>query len=396
MFRMRKVIALLLVLLLGCTMLASCGGDSGKKVIKVGIFEPGTGENAGGGKQEVLGIRYAHSLVPTVEINGEEYEIELIEVDNQSDATKAPSAAQQLISSKVSVVLGTYGSGCAIAAGSIFAENETPAIGCSCTNPQVTAENDYYFRVCYIDPFQGTVMANFALEQGCKKVALITQAGDDYSVGLGTYFKNAFENAGGEIVKAEFQTGETDFTTMVAGFTDCDGIFAPSSIETAPLLIKQIRDVNSDCLIMAGDTWENGQIIENAGAAATGVYLSTFFDENDESNAKGKEFVKGFKAWMNEDSGRLNNNGGNDSVAAVSALGYDSYMAAIEAIKAAQSTEGKAIRDALKDVNMDGVTGQLTFDEKGDAEKNLAYIKTIDVEKKAFKFLKTQTITAAE
>ncbi len=390
--RMKKVIAMIVVLLLACTMLAGCGSKSDENVIKIGIFEPGTGENAGGGKQEVLGIRYAHSKVPEVTIGGQTYKIELVEVDNQSDPAKAPSAAQQLVSSKVSVVLGTYGSACAIAAGSIFAENKIPAIGCSCTNPQVTAENDYYFRVCFLDPFQGTVMANLAAEQGCKKVGVLTQAGDDYSVGLGNYFTAAFKNAGGSIVEASFQTGETDFSAIVSNFADCDAVFAPSSIETGPLIIKQLRAVNEDCLILASDTWENGKVIENAGDAATNVYFSTFFDENDESNPLSKEFVTGYKAWLNGNAANLNNNGGDDTVAAVSALGYDAYMAAIEAIKAADSADGTAIRDALKGVKMDGVTGALSFDEKGDAEKNMAYIKTIDVANGTFKFLKTQTV----
>ncbi len=390
--RMKKIVALLLVMLLACTMLAGCGDNSNEKVIKIGIFEPATGENAGGGKQEVLGIRYAHSLVPTVNINGEDYKIELVEVDNQSDATKAPSAAQQLVSSKVSVVLGTYGSACAIAAGPIFASNKITAIGCSCTNPQVTEDNEYYFRVCFLDPFQGTVMANLALEQGCKKVGVLTQAGDDYSVGLGNYFKQAFKNAGGQIVEASFQTGETDFSAIVSNFADCDAVFAPSSIETGPLIIKQLRAVNKDCLILASDTWENGKVIENAGDAATNVYFSTFFDENDESNTKAKDFVSGYKTWLNSDPKNLNNNGGDDAVAAVSALGYDAYMAAIEAIKAAQSTDGTAIRDALKDVKMTGVTGDLSFNEVGDANKNMAYIKSIDVTTGTFKFLKTQTV----
>ncbi len=390
--RMKKVVALVLVLLLACTMLAGCGSNSNEKVIKIGIFEPATGENAGGGKQEVLGIRYAHSKVPTVDIGGETYKIELVEVDNQSDATKAPSAAQQLVSAKASVVLGTYGSACAIAAGPIFAENGITAIGCSCTNPQVTAENDYYFRVCFLDPFQGTVMANLALEQGCKKVGVLTQAGDDYSVGLGNYFTKAFENAGGSVVQASFQTGETDFSAIVSNFADCDAVFAPSSIETGPLIIKQLRAVNEDCMILASDTWENGKVIENAGAAATNVYFSTFFDENDETNTMAKDFVAGYKAWLNADAKNLANNGGDDTVAAVSALGYDAYMAAIEAIKAAQSTDGTAIRDALKDVTMTGVTGDLSFNEVGDANKNMAYIKTIDVGTGTFKFLKTQTV----
>ncbi len=393
MVKAKKIIAMLCALTMTGVMLTSCGTGSGNKVIKIGIFEPGTGENAGGGKQEVLGIRYAQSITPTVQINGETYNVELVEVDNQSDPSKAPSAAQQLISSKVSVVLGTYGSACAIAAGSIFKDNKVPAIGASCTNPQVTAENDYYFRVCFLDPFQGTVMANFAKDQGCKKVAVMTQAGDDYSVGLGKYFAQAFKAAGGEVKEVSFQTGETDFSAIVAGFADCDGVFAPSSIETAPLIIKQIRAVNPNALIMGGDTWENETIIKNAGSAATGVYLSTFFDENDSSNTQAKTFVDGFKAWLNADSSRLNNNGGTDGVAAVSALGYDAYMAAIEAIKGANSTDGTAIRDALQNVSMTGVTGSLSFDEKGDAKKNMAYIKTIDVASGTFKFLKTQTVS---
>ena len=378
--RMKKVIALVMVLLLACTMLAGCGSESKGKVIKIGIFEPGTGENAGGGKQEVLGIRYAHSLVPEITIGGETYQIELVEVDNQSDPAK------------VSVVLGTYGSACAIAAGSIFAENNIPAIGCSCTNPQVTEDNEFYFRVCFLDPFQGSVMANLALEQGCKKVGVLTQAGDDYSEGLGNYFTKAFENGGGTVVPASFQTGEVNFSSTLQNFADCDAVFAPSSIETGPLIIKQLREINKECLILASDTWENGKVIENAGDAATNVYFSTFFDENDESNPKGKDFVAGYKTWLNADPKNLNNNGGDDTVAAVSALGYDAYMAAIEAIKAADSTDGTAIRDALKGVTMTGVTGDLSFDEKGDANKNMAYIKTIDVATGTFKFVRTQSV----
>ena len=128
-------------------------------VIKIGVFEPQTGENGGGGLQEVYGIRYANQMFPTVNIGGKEYKIELVEADNKSDKTEAVTAAQSLISAGCSVVLGSYGSGVSIAAGEIFADAQVPAIGCSCTNPQVTLGNDYYFRVCFIDPFQGTVMA---------------------------------------------------------------------------------------------------------------------------------------------------------------------------------------------------------------------------------------------
>ena len=370
----------------------SAPGGSGD-TIKIGIFEPASGENGGGGKQEALGIRYAHSLVPTVEVGGKTYKVELVEVDNQSDTSKAVTAAQSLVSSGVSVVLGSYGSGVSIAAGEIFREAKIPAIGVSCTNPQVTLGNDYYFRICFLDPFQGTVMASFAQSKGAKKAFVITQLGDDYSTGLGNYFKSAFEAAGGAVVTGEFQTGEVDFNAILtnAKNENVDVIFAPSSIATAPLIIQQARQLGITCPIMAGDTWENQSIIDNAGADTSEVYLSTFFDENDSSNTIAKDFVTGYKAWLNSDNQNLTNTGGNDGVAAVSALGYDAYMTAIEAIKAAGAPDAASIQAALPGVSYDGVTGGLTFDENGDAKKNMAYIKTID--NGGFKFIQTQTVS---
>lgn len=190
--RIRKIMAVTMAACLVAGSLAGCGKKAEEKVIKIGVFEPTTGENGGGGFQEVLGIRYAKEMHPTVTINGEEYKVELVEVDNKSDKTEAVNAAQKLVSEKVSVVLGSYGSGVSIAAGQIFADAKIPAIGCSCTNPQVTEGNDFYFRVCFIDPFQGTVMANYAFQNGAKSAAVITQLGDDYSSGLGSFFKDAF------------------------------------------------------------------------------------------------------------------------------------------------------------------------------------------------------------
>ena len=165
-----------------------------------------------------------------------------------------------------------------------------------------------------------------------------------------------------------------------------DFIFAPSSIATAPLLIKQARELGITAVIAAGDTWENTSIIDNAGADSEGVVLSTFFDEEDAANPVAADFVKGFKAYLNDNPDSKAKNGG-DGVAAVSALGYDSYMAAIEAIKAADSIDPVAIRDALTTVTYEGVTGAISFDKNGDAEKDMAYIKVVKDGK--FEFLKT-------
>lgn len=362
----------------------STSGDS--KVIKIGVFEPTTGENGGGGFQEVLGMRYANQMHPTVMVGGEEYTVELVEVDNKSDKTEAVNAAQKLVSDKVSVVLGSYGSGVSIAAGQIFEDAQIPAIGASCTNPQVTQGNDFYFRVCFLDPFQGTVMANYANQNGAKTAAVITQLGDDYSSGLGSFFKNAFSDLGGEIVSEEqFQTNQTDFKAILTNIKaqEPDIIFAPSSITTAPLIIKQARELGITATIAAGDTWENSTIIENAGDSATGVVISTFFDEAEPANDEAASFITGFKEYL-----KANNQ--DEIIPAVSALGYDSYLCALKAIEDAGTTDTVAIKEALKTVSIDGVTGNISFDENGDANKDMAFIKTIEDGK--FKFLTTTTV----
>lgn len=382
--KMKKVLALTLSACMSMGLMTGCGsssagssssgGSSDAKVIKIGVFEPTTGENGGGGFQEVLGIRYANKVHPTVKVGEDEYKIELVEVDNKSDKTEAVNAAQKLVSEKVSVVLGSYGSGVSIAAGQIFADAKIPAIGCSCTNPQVTQGNDFYFRVCFLDPFQGTVMANYATDNGAKTAAIITQLGDDYSSGLGSFFKTAFSDLGGSIVSEEqFQTNQTDFKAILTNIKaqNPDIIFAPSSITTAPLIIKQARELGITATIAAGDTWENSTIIENAGDSAEGVVLSTFFDEAEPANDEAAAFIEGFKTYLKE-------NKQEEIIPAVSALGYDSYLAAIKAIENAGSTDTTAIRDALKDVSIDGVTGSLSFDENGDANKDMAFIKTIE------------------
>lgn len=390
--KLKKVFAITLAACMSASMVAGCSTGSsssasgGEKVVKIGVFEPTTGENGGGGLQEVLGMRYARQTHPTVTIGGEEYKVELVEVDNKSDKTEAVNAAQKLVSEKVSVVLGSYGSGVSIAAGQIFADAKIPAIGASCTNPQVTQGNDFYFRVCFLDPFQGTVMANYANDNGAKTAAVITQLGDDYSSGLGSFFKTAFTGLGGNIVSEEqFQTNQTDFKAILTNIKaqNPDIIFAPSSITTAPLIIKQARELGITATIAAGDTWENSTIIENAGSSAQGVVLSTFFDEAEPANEEAAAFISGFKAYLKE-------NKQDEIIPAVSALGYDSYLCALKAIETAGSTDGTAIRDALKGVSIDGVTGSISFDENGDAKKDMAFIKTIENGK--FKFLTTTTV----
>jgi len=393
MFKMRRLFAFSAILILGIIMLSGCAEDGADRIIRIGVYEPFSGINAAGGMQETLGIRYAHSKVSKVNLAGQTYKIELVEVDTASDPVKASAAARELLDKEVTIALGTYGSTCAIAAGSVFAESEIPVIGASCTNPQVTAGNDFYFRVCFVDEFQGTAMANLAAEQGCMKVGVLTQKDDDYSVGLSKFFVAGFKNAGGEVIEVSYTADEADFDALVEEFEECDAIFAPSFVENAGKIIKAIRSVDPDCLILGGDTWENSSLIREIGSVSNGVYFSTAFDEADEGNPAGKKFVTDFKKWLNSDDSNLQANGGNDTVSAASALGYDAYMAAVKALEASDSTDGISIRAALKNLSWGGVTGEISFDKKGDAKKDVAYIKAINAAEGKFDFVMTQTVT---
>ena len=391
---MKKVLVLALSLVLAMLALAGCGGGggdsaSGGDTIKIGVFEPASGDNGAGGKQETLGIQYANKMCPTVAIGDKEYNVELAIVDNESDNSKAVTAAQNLVSQNVSIVLGSYGSGVSIAAAEVFADAGMPAIGVTCTNPQVTADCEQYFRICFLDPFQGTVLANYAWDSGCKKAYCLSKLGDDYSVGLVNYFKEAFTGLGGEIVEEQFPDKNSDFTSYVANAKKegCDVFFSPVSTEAAALIIDQAEAQSLGMPILAGDTWDSNVITEAAKGKNVDITVTTFYQEG--GNA---EFDEGIKAWMEEDSTALTNNGGNTDLAAVTAMGYDAYFVALEAMKAAGSADPADILAALPALQVSGlVCGDVSFNETGDANKTEAFVKKCNTETGAWEFVKKQS-----
>ena len=388
----RNSIIILIIAALVCSLFISCNKNS-EDVIKIGVFEPQSGDNGAGGKQEVLGIQYAHSIRNTVNVGGKEYKIVLDIQDNQSSTDKAVSAAQQLVADKCSIILGSYGSGVSIAAGSYFKDAKIPAVGVSCTNAAVTAGNDYYFRVCFLDPFQGSVMANFAKDE-CKaqKAYVLSMLGDDYTVGLAKNFVAAFKGLGGTVVADEtFVEGTSDFSSYLQNAIDmkADVIFAPSATTYAALIIKQAATKGISIPILAGDTWESSVISEAQKGTNVKVYCSTFFDENDDSGVA-KSFVTGFKNYINSNATAKTNNGGDDQVAAVSALGFDAYNLACDILEKAGAKDGETLRKAFVSFTGDDfVTGSISFDQNGDAKKNTAYIK--QAINGGFSFVKVQT-----
>lgn len=371
---MKKGFAVFLALVMALT-LAACGG-SGDKVVRIGVYEPQSGDNGAGGKQETLGIQYANAIQPTVEIGGEEYKVELVIVDNESSNDKAVGAASELISKGVSVVLGSYGSGVSIAASDTFKNAGVPAIGVTCTNPAVTAGNSHYFRVCFLDPFQGPVLANYAKNNlGVNKAYCLSKLGDDYSGGLVSYFADAFEELGGQVVKAEFPEGNSDFTSYLTSAVNegCGVFFSPVSTEAAQLIINQAASQNLGMPILAGDTWDSGVILSAAKGTDLEITITTFY-----ADGTNPGFEKDFRAWISADSVRLDNNGGNDTLSAVSVMGYDAYFTALEAIKLAGSTDPGQVMAALPGVSYQGITGLIEFNGDGDAIVKTAYVKTAD------------------
>ena len=390
---MKKFFAMLLALSMALGMTA-CGGSSsssdsdssqsgdaasGDKVVRIGVFEPATGDSGAGGKQEMLGMQYANHITPTVDIGGETYQVELVYADNGSDSAKAPTAASELVSKDVSLVLGTYGSSSAIAGGPIFGEAGLAAIGVTCTNPNVTAGNDYYFRICFLDPFQGTVLANFAQDKfSAKKAYCLGELGNDYDQGLVKYFTEAFD---GEVITDAFPTNTSDFSTYLAKAKDqgAEVIFCPVSIAYATQIIKLAASMGLDIPILGSDTLDSNKVLEAAAGSDVQLYVSTFYQEGGSP-----EFDDGIKAWLNEDSTAMTNNGGNDTIAAVTAMGYDAYYVALEALKAAGSTDAGAVKAALPGVTYTGVTGVIAFDDIGDAIRDTAYIKVADTANSAW------------
>ncbi|HIT66548.1 MAG TPA: ABC transporter substrate-binding protein [Candidatus Merdisoma merdipullorum] len=394
----KRVTAVLLAAAMVSTLLAGCSGGSSSggsssadgNVVKIGVYEPASGDNGAGGKQETLGMQYANQETPTVEIGGTEYTVQLEIVDNESSNDKGPTAASTLVSAGVSVVLGSYGSGVSIAASDIFKNAGIPAIGVTCTNPQVTEGNTHYFRICFLDPFQGTVLANFANDNfSATKAYVLTKLGDDYSTGLGYYFTEAFEALGGEVVAETFQEGNSDFTSYITSARNAGAevFFAPVSTEAAALIIEQAAAQGLTVPILAGDTWDSNVILNAASGKDVDIYVTTFYQEGGNP-----EFDEGIKEWINSNSTAKANNGGDDTVSGLTAMGYDAYYVALEALKAAGSTDPAAVNEALWDVTYTGVTGDISFNEIGDANRDMAYVKYANTETGAWDFVTEQGV----
>ena len=393
---MKKFLAMILALCMVFS-LCACGGsdaaDSGEKVVKIGVFEPSSGDSASGGKKEILGMQYANALTPEITIGGETYKVELVYGDNGSSTDKAPSAASSLVSAGVSVVLGSYGSGVSMAGGPKFEEAGIPAIGVTCTNPNVTAGNSYYFRICFLDNFQADVLANFAMDKFDAKVAYcLGESGNEYDQGLIAFFKQVFEAAGGTVITDSFPNGNSDFNSYLnkAKSEGADVIFTPVSIAYAVQIIKQAASLGIEAPFLGSDTLDDNMVLDAVKGSNLQLYVSTFYQEGG-----APDFDAGIKEYINTNSEALAANGGNDTISAVTAMGYDAYYVALEAMKKADSVNKSDLMNILPSVTFEGVSGAIAFDDIGDAVRDTAFIKTADTANGAWALETVQTGSAS-
>ncbi|CAN7192235.1 ABC transporter substrate-binding protein [Peribacillus frigoritolerans] len=381
----KKLAGVFLSLSLVAGALAGCSGDSktssssggsskSDDTIKIGANLELSGGTASFGQSAADGLKLAIDEINKEGIDGKK--LEIVKVDNKSDAAEATSGSIKLVSQdKVVAVVGSATSTNTLAQVQVAQDNKVPLLTPTATNPDITNKagklNDYVFRTCFIDPFQGTVAANFASDEiGAKTAAIYVDSASDYSKGLAAAFKEAFTAKGGKIVAEEaYVTKDTDFRSTLTRIKSAkpEFVFLPGYYEEVGLILKQAREDGMDLPFMGGDGWDSPKVVEIAGAdALKNTYITNHYSPEDE-DAKIQDFVAAFKKEYDK------------TPDAFAALGYDTGYYLADAIKRSGDASPEKIRQALEDVkDLQLVSGTLNLDENHDPIKSATILEYVD------------------
>ena len=369
-----------------------CGGEGGK--IKIGEYGSLTGATATFGTSTHQGI-----LIAMEEVNAAGgvggILLDLITEDDQGRPEEAATAVNKLIvQDQVIAVLGEVASSNSLAGAPICQEARVPMITPASTNPAVTEAGNYVFRICFIDPFQGTVMARFARESlKLNKVGILRDAKSDYSVGLAGFFTAEFQRLGGEVLGDEsYQQGDVDFRAPLTALITRgpEGIFVPGYYTEVGLIARQARELGYTGPLMGGDGWDSPKLAEIAGKSIDGCYLSNHYSADD-PNPVVQSFIQSFKQRFNV------------SPDAMAALGYDAMRLLVKCLTDLQAQDPEAFavlastpggdssakaaheraRARLRDLiagtsRFPGVTGEITLDEQRNAQKPAVVLEVRD------------------
>ncbi|MGG1675833.1 ABC transporter substrate-binding protein [Neobacillus sp. NRS-1170] len=379
--RKKKVAGIFMSLMMAAGVMAGCGsastsGDAEKGgTIKIGANLELSGGVASYGQSVKEGVELAFEEINKKGIDGKK--LQLVAVDNKSDAAEATNGAIKLVSQdKVSAIIGSATSTNTLAQVQIAQDNKVPLITPTATNATITNKdgkvNDFVFRTCFIDPFQGTVAATFALDTlKVKSAAVIIDSSSDYSKGLAASFKENFKKNGGSIVAEEaYVAKDTDFNAILTNIKakNPEYVFLPGFYEEVGLIVKQARALGINVPIMGGDGWDSPKLVEIAGAdPLKNTFITNHYSSGD-SDKKVQEFVSAFKAKYD-----------GKSPDAFAALGYDTAYFVADAIKRAGSSDPKKIQKALESTDgLQLVSGNLKLDKNHDPIKAAVILEYVN------------------
>ena len=364
----KKLLSGLVALMMSTSVLVGCGSSgSDSEVIKIGGIGPLTGSASTYGISAKEGADlFIKEINDAGGINGKK--IELIFEDDQATPDGAMQAFNKLVDKDgVSAILGGVTSGATLAIAKNSTERQIPMITPTGTEPSITNEGgDFMFRGCFIDSFQGEILAKYTTDTLNKKTAAVLyNAGSDYSIGIAKAYKETLEKNGGTVVEyLSYNDGDTDFKaqlTKIKG-SNPDVIVLPDYYNVVGLIAKQARDISITSQFLGGDGWESEELVEIGGEAVDGALYINHYYSGDTSEIV-KNFVESYKKEYNKEPD------------AFAALAYDSARVLVEAIKNADSTDGTAIKDELAKIEVESVTGKISFNEERSAIKGAAVIK---------------------
>ena len=358
----------------------SCTKKANENEILIGSYSSNTGATATFGVYQLRGTEMAINEINAAGgINGKK--IKHINYDNKSDANETLAVVNRLISQdKVVAILGEATSGRSKIGAQVAQQHKIPMLSSSATNPDVTKVGNYIFRACFIDPFQGMVMAKFMTENlKLKKAAILRDIKNDYSVGLSDIFAEKLKAAGGEIITdISYQEGDIDFKSQLTAIKakNVEAIFVPGYYNEVALIAKQAKELGMTMPLLGGDGWSSPKLYEIAKEAINGNYFSNHYT-TESKDPKTVNFVKAFKAKFNEDADVM------------AALAYDAVYLMAEAIKNSKEVTSENIRIELSKIkDFHGVTGQMSMDENRNAVKSAVVVQVQGTE---YKFITSVT-----
>lgn len=375
---MKKVIQMLTIFGM-LLLLAACGGKKEEEpsVIKIGSILPLTGDISTFGQSSKNALLILQDEVNQAGgVSGKK--IEFVFEDDENKPASSANVAQKLINNdKVVAIIGSVASKCSIAVGPIATQNKIPMITPTSTNPKVTTQGgEYVFRACFIDPFQGKILAKFSNEDlKVKKAAILYDVANDYSKGLAEFFQKGFEEAGGEVVAVEtYNTGDSDFNaqlTKISAFKP-EVLLLPDYYNTVGLIAKQARSTGIDAVFLGGDGWDSPDLFSVGGEAINNGYFTNHYSPED-TTPEVVAFKSAYESRFNEEP------------SAFSVLSYDAGKILVAALKKAESTDGEKLKEALKATDVKAVSGNIRYDEERNPIKGAVILKTEDGKQKFVK-----------